>query len=453
MASLGLSMIAKNEAHTIRDCLASVREVVSQIVIADTGCSDDTIAIAREFGATVISVPWENHFAKARNAALAATTTDWVLVLDADEELDSSAKSALPALLAAPDIAAYMITIRDYVREKTSYYLERAAKPNLCGPERASDAASYHDQQNIRLFRRHPDIYFYGRVHELVEYRICLLGLRYIPADILIHHFGHLRGVDIRTAKAMFYRDLGRLKVKEEADNPFAWFELGLLEYQTFHNRDVALSCFLQTVKLHPPFTRAWLFMAEIYLESGRPFDALLALEQAERREEAAGFREQLKGDAFFNLGQISQARTAYDNALKLGGTGPSIESRLGLAEVRLGETQSGFARLQRAVEEAPHEAELHDRLVKAHLIAGDLAGAAEAAERFATCIGHPKTFLRAASIRAQLQHWDRSEELLQRGLQLFPDSSDLRNAYLEVAQQKTQTGTEHSECCKRPGA
>jgi len=453
MATLGLSMIAKNEAHTIRACLASVREVVSQIVIADTGGSDATIAIAREFGATAISVPWENHFAKARNAALAAMTTDWVLVLDADEELDSSAKSVLPALLAAPDMAGYMITIRDYVREKTSYYLERAAKPNLCGPERAAEAASYHDQQNIRLFRRHPDIYFYGRVHELVEYRICLLGLKYIPADILIHHFGHLRDPEVRTAKALFYRDLGRLKVKEEADNPFAWFELGLLEYQTFQNREVALSYFQQTVKLHPPFTRAWLFMAEIYLDSGRPFDALLALEQAERREEAAGFREQLKGDAFFNLGQITQARTAYQNALKLGENQPSIESRLGFSEVRLGDTQSGFARLQRAVEEAPHQAEFHDRLVKAHLIAQDLPAAAEAAERFAACIGHPKTFLRAASIRAQLQQWNRSLELLQRGMQMFPDSTDLRKAYFELEQQRVQAGTRGTECCHLPGA
>ena len=140
MATLGLSMIAKNEAHTLRDCLASVRDVVSQIVIADTGCTDGTPQIAREFGATVISVPWENHFAKARNAALAAMTTDWVLVLDADEELDAASKSSLPALLAAPEMSGYMITIRDYMPEKNSYYLERAGKPNSCSHGRAGRA-------------------------------------------------------------------------------------------------------------------------------------------------------------------------------------------------------------------------------------------------------------------------------------------------------------------------
>ena len=432
-------MIAKNEAHTLRACLESVRGAVSQIVIGDTGSTDGTAGIARDFGATVISVPWENHFAKARNAALAAMTTDWVLVLDADEELDPAAKSVLTELLAAPGMAGYMVTIRDYMPEKNSYYLERAAKPNVNPPERAKNAPSFHEQQNIRLFRRNPQVYFYGRVHELVEYRICLLGLKYISADVVIHHFGHLRGNEIRGQKAMFYRDLGRLKVKEEADNPFAWFELGLIEYQTFQDRDAALSCFQQTVKLHPPFTRAWLFLAMIHLDAGRPFEALVALEEAEKREEAAGFRERLKGDAYYNLGQITQARTAYQNALKFGGNCSLVESRLGLAEVRLGETQAGFARMQKAVEDAPLQAEVHDRLVKAHLMSGDMPAAAIAAEKFAAYLHHPRTFLRAASIRAQLQQWDIST-LLRYGLQLFPQSDELQKATAEVEGIKVRT-------------
>jgi glycosyltransferase involved in cell wall biosynthesis len=435
--TLGLSMIVKNGAQTLAPCLESVRGVVSQVVVGDTGSTDDTVKIAREFGATVIPVAWEDHFAKARNAALAPMTTDWVLVLDADEELDPDSKALLPELLAAPDLGGYMITIRDYMPERNSYFLEHAGKPNTCPPERAKGALSYHDQQNIRLFRRNPEVYFFGRVHELVEYRISLLGLKYVPADILIHHYGHLRGNEVRGAKALFYRRLGLQKVKEESDNPFAWFELGLLEYKTFQNPDNALICFQQTVKLHPPFTRAWLFMATIHLDKGQPFEALIALEQAEKKEEAAGFRERLKGDAYYNLGQITQARTAYQNALRLGEDGPVVESRLGFTEVRMGETQAGFARLRQAVNDAPHQAELHDRLVKACLAAEDLPGAAEAAERFAGCLGHPKTFLRAASIRAQLKQWEQSERLLRQALQLFPGSNDLQNACAEVVRQR----------------
>ena len=89
-------MIVKNAAETLRPCLESACKLVDQIVIADTGCTDNTCEIAREFGATIISFPWENHFATARNAALKPMITDWVLMLDADEELDREAAEQIP---------------------------------------------------------------------------------------------------------------------------------------------------------------------------------------------------------------------------------------------------------------------------------------------------------------------------------------------------------------------
>src|SRR5262249_33429535 len=152
VATLGLSMITKNEMHTLPACLKSVQGLVSQIVIADTGSTDRTLEIAAEFGATVISIPWENHYANARNAALQLMTTAWVLSLDDDEELDSEAKNFLPGMLEAKTISGYMMTIRDYMPGKSSYYLDRLARPNDSSLERARLAESYHDQQTIRLF-------------------------------------------------------------------------------------------------------------------------------------------------------------------------------------------------------------------------------------------------------------------------------------------------------------
>ncbi len=432
VATLGLSMIARNEAHTLESCLKSVRGVVSQIVVADTGSTDDTRRIAREFGATVISVPWENHYAKARNTALKAMRTDWVLALDADEELDASAAHSIPALLKKSKISGYMVTIRDYMPGKASYYLEQLSKPNDSPLARARGAASYNDQQSIRLFRRTPEIYYFGRVHELVEYRICALGLKYVPANVLIHHFGHLRGPEIRGQKNLLYRELGRLKVKEEADNPFAWFELGLLEYQAFGDREAALADFREVVRLHPPFTRAWLFIAMIQIDMNRSADALVTLQPTEASDEAIGLRERLKGDALHNLGRTAEARLAYERALQFGGPDPLVESKLGYAEVRLGEP-GGLEKIRRALDSLPYHAEIHDRLIKACIITGNLGGAAEAAEGFAQRLNHPKTFLRAASIRAQLKEWNKAKELLSEGLRLFPESSELRDAFTEI--------------------
>src|SRR5271154_6187248 len=69
MPKIARSMIVRDSAATLRACLESVRGVADEIVIADTGSTDDTLAIAREFGARTIEIPWENDFAGARNHA------------------------------------------------------------------------------------------------------------------------------------------------------------------------------------------------------------------------------------------------------------------------------------------------------------------------------------------------------------------------------------------------
>ena len=71
MPSLALSMIVRDAADTLVQCLASASDVVSEIVVGDTGSSDNTIALAQSFGARVFSVPWKDDFAEARNRALA----------------------------------------------------------------------------------------------------------------------------------------------------------------------------------------------------------------------------------------------------------------------------------------------------------------------------------------------------------------------------------------------
>src|SRR5580692_4138546 len=115
MPTIGLSMIVKNAETDLRPCLTSVRELVDQIVICDTGSTDGTIGVAHELGATVITSPWTDHYADARNVALAPMTTDWVLVLDADEELPHATRRGIPRLLKkSAGIAGYTVTFRNY---------------------------------------------------------------------------------------------------------------------------------------------------------------------------------------------------------------------------------------------------------------------------------------------------------------------------------------------------
>ena len=97
MHRIALVMIVRNEARCIARCLASARPWVDEMIVLDTGSTDDTVAQAKALGAHVQSFTWVEDFSAARNAALALSTADWNLVLDADETLASGGE-ALEAL-------------------------------------------------------------------------------------------------------------------------------------------------------------------------------------------------------------------------------------------------------------------------------------------------------------------------------------------------------------------
>jgi len=436
MPTVGLSMIVKNAADTIRPCLESANRVVSQIVIADTGCTDKTCDIAREFGATIISFPWENHFANARNAALAPMTTDWVLVLDADEELDGEAKQNIPALLTATGVGGYVTPIRNYMLNRFNRGWDRIGVPNDSKHERAKSAPSYIEHENCRLFRKHPGIYFTGRIHELVEQQIRTLGLKLPTANFFIHHFGQLVDPEARERKRIFYRDLLRAKTEEKPDDAVAWTQLGLHEFECFNQPEEALRCFERALTLQPTAPETWLFTGMVFLKLERYQEALNALEHDQRKGSSLALREDLRGDALYGVGRYKEARMAYQRSLKLSENNPLLESKLGYTEVKLGQKSSGLARLRHAARVVPDVHAVHDRLMKGCIMAGRLEEAAEAAEKFTFVMGHPKLFLRAASIRAQLKQWHQAEETLSRGLVLFPESTELLEAR-DVARQR----------------
>jgi len=143
--------------------------------------------------------------------------------------------------------------------------------------------------------------------------------------------------------------------------------------------------------------------------------------------------REHSRGDALHNLGRLQEAQRAYKKGLQLAGHDPQMESKLGYVEVRLGQ-QVGFQRMQNAIASIPLGAELHERLIKAYMAAGMLPEAAAAAENFAANVVHPKTILRAAAIRAHLKQDEQARKLVERGLEFFPESTELHQVRAELA-------------------
>ncbi|MGZ0051799.1 glycosyltransferase [Brevibacillus gelatini] len=118
MGKISLAMIVRNEQNSLSKCLLSVREYVDEMIVIDTGSTDDTKKIANECGAEVYDYPWTNSFAEARNYSLQKVTGDWILVLDADEHLDQETAYLIREFAAGPPAIGRVMIFSKYLDDR-----------------------------------------------------------------------------------------------------------------------------------------------------------------------------------------------------------------------------------------------------------------------------------------------------------------------------------------------
>ena len=191
--TLGVSMIVRDERYGLARSLESVVNVADRLVVADTGSGDDTPAIARLYGAKVLEVTWESDFSKARGKCLEAVDTDWVLVLDADEELPPDAADLLPRLLAE--------TPADVL------YLPRLTE------SRKGHLVRY--EHVPRLFRNHRGFRYENDLPEQLHYD-GKEGFAPLP----LHHFGFSASPEALTGRLKRFRSLLATRMDGDPNNP-----------------------------------------------------------------------------------------------------------------------------------------------------------------------------------------------------------------------------------------
>jgi len=379
--TIEVSMIVKDGGATLARCLKSAT-FADRIIVGDTGSTDDSIAIARDCGAEVISIPWEEDFSVARNRVLEHRKCDWVLVLDADEMLDPSAGERIRKAIAKPGVAAFHNFRWNYVLEASTRLSFQLARPNPMQIEESRPYPAYVPLPATRLFRGHPGVYWEGCVHETVTGRLAALKLATKFSDYIIHHFGHAEDEAVeRQRKNDLYQLLGERKLKAQADDPQALIEMGIAELENSRRPAVALEYFERACRVSPTAAVSWAFAGICLVEMGRPQNALERL----RRAADLGMRNamvlQAAGDANFHAKRYAEASAAYAQVAALGEDSPLSEAKRGASEVYIGRAQEGIGRMRRAVASAPAFAELYDILATGALLGGDLALAAETVE------------------------------------------------------------------------
>lgn len=196
-------MIVRNEEKTLARCLESAAKLVDEIIIADTGSEDNTVNIALSKGAKVYHYQWNDHFAEARNFAIQQSTSDWNLVLDADEWIEQGSRQELAVFMnSGPSVGRVLIN---------SIFLNDGQE-------------SYSQCYTSRLFPR--DVYYSGRIHEQLvsKYTVKNTGL-------IVGHDGYY------TSKNKAERNINLLleEVGADAGNPYLHFQLAK-EY--YHRKD-----------------------------------------------------------------------------------------------------------------------------------------------------------------------------------------------------------------------
>ncbi len=162
---LTVIIIAKNEEHNIRRCLESVKWA-DELIVLDSGSTDNTIAIAREFTDKVFSTDWQGYGVQ-KQRALEQASCDWVLNLDADEFVDVRLQREIKRVITADLADAYRIPIQMYFYGK---------------PLRFSSSPTRH----ARLFKREGAHFSADIVHEkIILHRCARVGKLTTP---IMHH-------------------------------------------------------------------------------------------------------------------------------------------------------------------------------------------------------------------------------------------------------------------------
>ncbi len=374
---LSVCMIVRNEERLLGRCLESVRGLADELVVVDTGSTDGTVEIARRFGARVHELRWQGDFAAARNEAIGHATKDWILMLDADMELDASVHAHIRRLIQSRKPVGYMLRQFNYTE--------------------AEGADSFVEHLNLRLFPNHPGIRYVGRVHEQLEAQP-ELGFRIEPSDAIVHHHGTRPQFENRRGKAE--RDSVALErmAAEEPANPFHRYNLGiaywvlgrLADAEQELRRAIELTAPQRASGIYPHYVlHAYVSLAGLLLEQGRPDEAAESCREAiELAPDYADAHATLAA-ALARSGRLDGALTAYRSALAGNGRPASAptdralggwKALLGMGEIYLLQERwpEALDALGRARALAPRNATVLARLAQAWRGLGRTAEAEE---------------------------------------------------------------------------
>lgn len=239
--TISLCMIMRNEEKRLKRCIDSVKGLVQEIIITDTGSRDGSIALAQKLGCKVWQDPWQDDFSRPRNISIDHATKNYILILDPDEVLSHADHPKIREHTLQPKIIAWRMDTRNY----TNNLWQAGNQKNPRDFFDAKNFAAFVPSIKTRLFQNWRGIHFRMIWHEMLDYDIIKLKCRYATSPVQIHHYPHEINQDSIQEKKDFYLRLGRKKVALAPDDCHAQWELAVSEHISDNHRRAYKACLL----------------------------------------------------------------------------------------------------------------------------------------------------------------------------------------------------------------
>ncbi len=199
-ATISACMIVKNEEEMLPGCLESIRSWVDEIIIVDTGSTDRTVEIAESYGAKVYFQEWTKNFSYHRNFSISKATSDWIFIIDADEEFVLDDLPSLRQAAAQTEFRLVSFNIFNINKEtgQTTSFLH-----------------------SVRLFKREANLRYDGIVHNQLMFEP---GEKALRLGISIHHYGYDLSPEKMKQKLDRSRELLERQLQDDPDNCFVHY-------------------------------------------------------------------------------------------------------------------------------------------------------------------------------------------------------------------------------------
>ncbi|MFS0781697.1 glycosyltransferase [Bacillus sp. 1P06AnD] len=310
--TISLCMIVKNEECRLGRCLQSAVTKVDEIIVVDTGSSDETVNIAKAFGAIVIHHEWKHDFADARNRGLQSATKEYILWLDADEELKGDEKPfdyILNPAEPGPDILA--VQVRNYY-----------------GQDEPIDEEKAFLAYQYRLIKNNGKIRFFQPIHERLTINETTVIAYSNKESMYIDHFGYLDSIVKEKAKSERNIQLLVKQLEENEQNHWALFHLanelsGLNQFRlAFNFVNKAIICCLDNLIMPPALF--YRLKYGILVETASFEGAFPAIDRAIALYDDYVDLLYYKGLILFHMKKFAESKQVFERCLHLGDDHPA---------------------------------------------------------------------------------------------------------------------------------